>query len=825
MPVPVFILAPGRSFTSVLCAALGQHPQLFGFPELNLSIAPTVGQWLRLTGGLHRALRPGLLRAIAILRHGEETDETVTEVQRWLRQNPELPTATLYRMIREAVAPRAPVDKSPTSVMNATTLENLLVLAPDARFIHVTRHPFSACSSMANTDWYRLALETLSQDAQDTRFEPPVFDVQVHWLQSHARILEFKPNVPPERWLHVRGEEVLAEPDIHFPRICRWLGIDDGADAIRCMKRPEHSPFARPGPKIAGGGNDPGFVESPILRPYRIRPSPLQGPLPWRTDGEGFLPETRRLAEIFGYAHDARPPHRESEAPAEKTPALVAIEPEDDGSPTAHGDLVNSGLSRVPPLRSLTEVHHVPYPINGAMELGTCTGGRLAIAAFDGTREPAIVAFDLEEGERLWQTPRDVLAAVSESPGRRIGGLLLATLRFKDASVSRRIFAANAKEVVCFAEDGRILWRRPGTAIMGNTGEPMGSPCFLRPTRDRCIVFATDNGSIVKLDALTGEPVDLYRLGDVALVDGVAVEGRFRVTKPGVLIGDDLYLDAAFTREEEAAGPRGAPVFLLKIRVSGSEDGGDRRLGRLARIDASGGAPDRFALRAPVGAQASAPTGMRRSDGVPVIVAAHVPGGMRGKGAGPGVVRAVADADGGLCEQWSMPVEGVAGPGLRAGSACDPDSGLYILAFRNRMRLVRDAASRSGHVAPDLEVRALDLLDATLRAGAVSADFSSALALARDPENGTLVCHAGIRVLTGWASRPFTVLTAVDISEGAAGLAARLLWSGPLVVDGEGKPMPSVSCAQPALFSWRAGSEVRTGILMGSVDTGVSFFR
>ena len=43
LPPPVFVLAPVRSFTSVVCAMIGQHPQMYGLPETNLLCHATVG--------------------------------------------------------------------------------------------------------------------------------------------------------------------------------------------------------------------------------------------------------------------------------------------------------------------------------------------------------------------------------------------------------------------------------------------------------------------------------------------------------------------------------------------------------------------------------------------------------------------------------------------------------------------------------------------------------------------------------------------------------------------------------------------------------------
>ena len=46
-PQPIFILASPRSFTSLLCTMLGQHPEVYGVPELHLFLAENMAQWLQ----------------------------------------------------------------------------------------------------------------------------------------------------------------------------------------------------------------------------------------------------------------------------------------------------------------------------------------------------------------------------------------------------------------------------------------------------------------------------------------------------------------------------------------------------------------------------------------------------------------------------------------------------------------------------------------------------------------------------------------------------------------------------------------------------------
>ena len=48
---PVFVLAAPRSFSSVVCAMLGQHPELHGLPETHLFVDDTMHGWWRHVDG------------------------------------------------------------------------------------------------------------------------------------------------------------------------------------------------------------------------------------------------------------------------------------------------------------------------------------------------------------------------------------------------------------------------------------------------------------------------------------------------------------------------------------------------------------------------------------------------------------------------------------------------------------------------------------------------------------------------------------------------------------------------------------------------------
>lgn len=301
MAHPLVLLGPGRSFTTVAAGMLGQHPAHYGMPELNLAVSDTVGGFLRFTMGGRSGLAHGVVRAMAQLELGEVTEAGVDQMRAFLHANEGMSTRELMAELQEMVAPRAVVEKSPAIVSNIEFTFRQDQILPDARYLHITRHPMSAGRSMLAAQWFAMILRSPLGDSWDRRVDPPVLDPQVHWYQAHERLLDFLDTIAPERQMRIRGEDLLAEPDIWLPKICNWLGVDAGSEAIEAMKHPENSPYARPGPGNAQWGGDPSFQENPALRPYTIKPEALSGALPWRDDGVEFADHVVQMAQFFGY--------------------------------------------------------------------------------------------------------------------------------------------------------------------------------------------------------------------------------------------------------------------------------------------------------------------------------------------------------------------------------------------------------------------------------------------------------------------------------------------------------------------------------------------
>jgi hypothetical protein len=295
---PVFVLAPARSNSSVVSSMIGMHPELFGFPELSLFRGSHVSDLIEdrpnNRGLPARARTAGLARAIAQVHEGRQDEETVARSRRWLREHAAWDVASLLDHLLEQVAPLTGFEKSPENSNRQDYMDRLAEAYPRARFLHVTRHPVMTAHSMYGA-WFGKGL----WDLPDNRFFLHVLGT---WMFNHGRIKRFTSTLPPDRWMRVRSEDVLNDPHTWLPKICRWIGIDDGPEAMEAMLHPERGLFARLGPKNAMGGNDPKFLEDPVLHAAELPPT-LDLPEEWEVDPwlhVGLI----EFAASVGYYHE-----------------------------------------------------------------------------------------------------------------------------------------------------------------------------------------------------------------------------------------------------------------------------------------------------------------------------------------------------------------------------------------------------------------------------------------------------------------------------------------------------------------------------------------
>jgi Sulfotransferase family len=287
---PVFILATSYSYTSVVCAMLGQHPQLYGFPELHLFGAATVGEWWTWCKRA-RWRSHGVLRAVAQLYFGGQTEDTIVRARAWLMRRSHLGTGLLLEHLGHRVWPRIPVEKSPSITKTVERLQRADQMFPNARYLHLVRHPSTQGGSALR---YSAERQRRRGDVHPTWLKPPD-----GWYAANSNICEFLGGLDPNRSVRVRGEDVLATPDRAVRSVAEWLGIRTDEAAIEAMKHPERSAYACMGPRGAVFGFNRDFLRNPAFRASPTASPRLDDPPDWLPEG---LPRwVKKMARDFGY--------------------------------------------------------------------------------------------------------------------------------------------------------------------------------------------------------------------------------------------------------------------------------------------------------------------------------------------------------------------------------------------------------------------------------------------------------------------------------------------------------------------------------------------
>jgi hypothetical protein len=312
------ILAPPRSFSWRFCAALGQHPQMYGLPEMHLFTAQTVGEWWNMCGAATFNMSDGTLRALAEVLFGGQTEETIQSASGWLRRRTHLTTAMIFEVLAEKLHPRILVDQSPSIVYSIGAMQLAYRMFPEARFLHLVRHPRSHCNSVNEAIQ---ALRTsgpipeghwLLELAKYTQLLPSEFgnrdsldlNPQRGWYALNTNICNFLESVPKNRQIRIRAEEFLTAADKTLCRIAHWMSLSTDAEAIAEMMHPERSRYITPGPPNARFGNDTLYLNTASLSKSTYKSGPLtKGRKVGTKRGSGgaLLPEVVDLARRLGY--------------------------------------------------------------------------------------------------------------------------------------------------------------------------------------------------------------------------------------------------------------------------------------------------------------------------------------------------------------------------------------------------------------------------------------------------------------------------------------------------------------------------------------------
>jgi hypothetical protein len=259
---PIFLLAPARSYSTVSLALLAGHPDLYGFPEMLIFTANTVGELLDQCGPWrHRPILAenrlsGIIRATAELHDESQESWATRNARQWLAERSSWSPVDLMDHLLRLAYPKIGLEKSPDTVATDEALDACFDHYPNSRYIHLTRHPVTTMRS-AITYW---------RSVSDDRTGLAAFAAS-SWYSGHRRILRKLDQLPAGNWLRIKAEDLVTDPATWLPRLLDWLGLPHDDAIVARMTRTERWRFAGTGPSGDLLGGDGKFMRSPALRP------------------------------------------------------------------------------------------------------------------------------------------------------------------------------------------------------------------------------------------------------------------------------------------------------------------------------------------------------------------------------------------------------------------------------------------------------------------------------------------------------------------------------------------------------------------------------
>lgn len=281
----------------MLAGVLGQHPALYAVPELNLFLADTIGELLDVFDLGQGGHSHGLLRALAQLDFGGQTDEGIAQARDWLDARRDSPVSEVLQHLATRVAPKRLVVPDAESALRPMDLQRLREASPHIESIHLLRHPWS--QGVLLHAWSRGKL-FVPQDYKDHAVRPPLLDPQIAWLRAEHNLQAlFNTRAP---LLHLRGETLDEDFDAAARLLCDTLGISSDAASLAAMRDADQWVFAGHGPRSAPYGLEPEALETFTADDLDLAAaSSLTAALPWRPDCKPFAAEVQAQARVCGY--------------------------------------------------------------------------------------------------------------------------------------------------------------------------------------------------------------------------------------------------------------------------------------------------------------------------------------------------------------------------------------------------------------------------------------------------------------------------------------------------------------------------------------------
>lgn len=216
----VFVLSPPRSGSTLLRILLAGNSRLFAPPELHLLPYRTMADRRKALSGAHTDhLLEGVARALMQL-NGWEAEQALSFVAACEQQG--MTTKAFYRELQAPLeGERLLVDKTPWYVVDVDILKRIDRDFVDPLYIHLVRHPLGMVRSYEESSMQRLLPPNATQEGSFGSREL----AELTWLLAQQNTLEISKHVSADRWLQVRYEDLVVEPEAVLRRMCSFIGV------------------------------------------------------------------------------------------------------------------------------------------------------------------------------------------------------------------------------------------------------------------------------------------------------------------------------------------------------------------------------------------------------------------------------------------------------------------------------------------------------------------------------------------------------------------------------------------------------------------------
>ncbi|WP_196161691.1 type I polyketide synthase [Reinekea sp. G2M2-21] len=233
-----FILSSVRSGSTLLRVMLAGHKDLFCPPELHLLEYPDLNSRLKSETSPDRD--QGLIRA-----YSELFDIKITEakgiINEYYAGGAETKKLLSDLAIKSEQKGKLLIDKSPGNANKLETLEKAERDFDCPKYVFLVRHPYAVIESVVRNRFNSL-LEVKGID--------PVSFGEFLWHRTNSNILEFLKGVDSNRYMMVRYEELVSDPEKVMSSVCKFLDIPFSDDVL--------TPYS--GSRMRDGLGDPNLL-------------------------------------------------------------------------------------------------------------------------------------------------------------------------------------------------------------------------------------------------------------------------------------------------------------------------------------------------------------------------------------------------------------------------------------------------------------------------------------------------------------------------------------------------------------------------------------